>query len=401
MLQVAGNGDRLSVISDQSSVASGQLRRETDRGKSGPADVVQPQNLAELQYVVRSCERLVVRGGGSKHALSAAQDGAMVLDMRGLRGIVEYVPDEFTFTALAGTPVSEVTEMLAEHGQYLPFDPPLQDAGATLGGTVAAGLSGPGRYRYGGVRDFILGVRFVDGQGNVVRGGGKVVKNAAGFDLPKLMTGSLGRLGVLVEVSFKVFPAPATYATVAATLPTMAEAARMVQQLAAAPVDWEALDIAPAPKGATLWARLGGLKQALPPRVARVQELLEDSRLLTPAEDEALWRRINALDFGNATDMLVKAALTARDIPALDAALAAAGAVRHYSAAGNLAWIAWPGSAHDLDRLLAGQRLPGLTLRGAAAFPLVGRRPAAAFLQPVKQTLDPAGRFPAFEQDAD
>ena len=105
--------------------------------------------------------------------------------------------------------------MLAEHGQYLPFDPPLAAAGATLGGTVAAGLSGPGRYRYGGVRDFVLGVRFVDGMGNLVRGGGKVVKNAAGFDFPKLMVGSLGRLGVLAELSFKVFPQPPAFATLA------------------------------------------------------------------------------------------------------------------------------------------------------------------------------------------
>ncbi|MCB0045390.1 MAG: FAD-binding protein [Caldilineaceae bacterium] len=364
-------------------------------------NIISATTIEEVQAAVSMIgPPLLARGGGTKPALSQA-DGVGTLDLSGLRGISEYDPGEYTFTAYAGTPLAVVRHALAEHGQYLPFDPPLADAGATLGGTIAAGVSGAGRMRYGGVRDFLIGVRFVDGQGRLVRGGGKVVKNAAGFDLPKLMTGSLGRLGVLVEVSFKVFPAPAAYATVAATLPTMAEAARMVQQLAAAPVDWEALDIAPAPKGATLWARLGGLKQALPPRVARVQELLEDSRLLTPAEDEALWRRINALDFGNAADMLVKAALTARDIPALDAALAAAGAVRHYSAAGNLAWIAWPGSAHDLDRLLAGQRLPGLTLRGAAAFPLVGRRPAAAFLQPVKQTLDPAGRFPAFEQDAD
>ena len=87
------------------------------------------------------------------------------------------------------------------------------DAGATLGGTVAAGVSGPGRFRFGGVRDFILGVRFVDGQGRLLRMGGKVVKNCAGFDLPKFFVGSLGRFGVLAEVTFKVFPAPASRLT--------------------------------------------------------------------------------------------------------------------------------------------------------------------------------------------
>src|SRR5207253_6842143 len=131
----------------------------------------------------------------------------------GLRGITEYDPSEFTFTAGAGTPVREIVAALAESGQYLPFDPMLVEAGATLGGTVAAGLSGPGRFRFGGVRDFILGVRFVDGAGRLLRMGGKVVKNAAGFDLPKFFCGSLGRFGLIVEATFKVFPRPASRLT--------------------------------------------------------------------------------------------------------------------------------------------------------------------------------------------
>src|SRR4029450_4463398 len=90
---------------------------------------------------------------------------------------------------------------LAARGQSLRCDPFLLDAGATLGGTVAAGLSGPGRFRYGGLRDFILGVRFVDGLGRLMHMGGKVVKNAAGFDLPKFLVGSLGRFGVLAELT--------------------------------------------------------------------------------------------------------------------------------------------------------------------------------------------------------
>src|SRR5437660_3460343 len=126
--------------------------------------------------------------------------------MTGLSGIVEYEPSEFTFTALAGTRVTEIAEALRKRGQYLPFVRLLWVAGATLGGTVASGLSGPGRFRFGGLRDFILGVRFVDGTGRLLRMGGKVVKNAAGFDLPKFFVGSLGRFGVLAEITFKVFP---------------------------------------------------------------------------------------------------------------------------------------------------------------------------------------------------
>ena len=108
--------------------------------------------------------------------------------------------------AAPATPVAEIERRLAAHGQYLPFEPPLAGCGATLGGTVASGLNGPGRYRYGGVRDFLLGGTFVDGEGRLVRGGGKVVKNAAGFYLHHLLLGSLGRLGIFVELTFKVFP---------------------------------------------------------------------------------------------------------------------------------------------------------------------------------------------------
>src|SRR5512143_1651914 len=167
-----------------------------------------PTSIEELQSMVRGSPHVLPRGGGTKPALSTAHNGATVIDLAPLAGMLEYEPGEFVFTALAGTRLADVRAQLAEHGQYLPFDPLLVDRGATLGGTIAAGANGPGRYRYGGVRDFLLGVRFVDGAGEIVHAGGKVVKNSAGFDIPKLMVGSLGQLGALIEVSFKVFPQP-------------------------------------------------------------------------------------------------------------------------------------------------------------------------------------------------
>ena len=167
-----------------------------------------------------------------------------MLDLSRLSGVLEYEPGEFTFTALAGTPLASVDSLLAEHGQYLPFDPPLAERGATLGGTVAAGLSGPGRYRYGGVRDFILGVRFVDGAGALVRGGGKVVKNAAGFDLPKLMVGSLGQLGVLVELTLQSLPAAGGHADACTpSSPAWRRRWRRCTALYTAPLDVDALDL--------------------------------------------------------------------------------------------------------------------------------------------------------------
>src|SRR6476469_1561856 len=129
------------------------------------ADIQQPATAAEAVEAVRAAPRVMVVGAGTKPRLSAVAADYQRISTARLQGIIEYEPSEFTFTALAGTPLKQIVAALAERGQYLPFDPLLADAGATLGGTVAAGLSGPGRFRFGGVRDFILGVRFVDGGG--------------------------------------------------------------------------------------------------------------------------------------------------------------------------------------------------------------------------------------------
>ena len=144
----------------------------------------------------------------------AASPGTPTLDLAALAGIVEHTPEECTFTALAGTRISDIERLLAQHGQYLPFDPPLAVAGATLGGTVAAGVNGSCRYRYGGARDFLIGARIVDGRGRLTRSGGKVVKNAAGFLLHQALVGSCGTLGILAELTFKVFPAAEAHATI-------------------------------------------------------------------------------------------------------------------------------------------------------------------------------------------
>jgi glycolate oxidase FAD binding subunit len=172
--------------------------------------VLTPATATELCDAIRAHPRVLAIGARTKPRLSAVSEArdVVLISTCGLSGIIAYDPGEFTFTALAGTPLRELRAALAERGQYLPFDPPLVESGATIGGTVAAGLSGPGRFRYGGVRDFILAVQFADGSGQLLRGGAKVVKNAAGFDIPKFLVGSCGRFGVITEVTFKVFPAP-------------------------------------------------------------------------------------------------------------------------------------------------------------------------------------------------
>ena len=124
------------------------------------------------------------------------------------RGVVDYEPSELVLTARAGTPLAEIERTLAQGGQMLACEPPYFGPDATLGGCVAAGFSGPRRAYAGAVRDFVLGVRVLDSQGEELRFGGQVMKNVAGFDVSRLLAGSFGTLGVILEVSLKVLPKP-------------------------------------------------------------------------------------------------------------------------------------------------------------------------------------------------
>jgi glycolate oxidase FAD binding subunit len=347
-----------------------------------------------VQDAIRAAKTpLVPRGAGTKPALSTPPEGAASLDLSGLRGVLEYEPGEFVFTALAGTPLKEVEALLAEHGQYLPFDPLLTERGATLGGTVAAGLSGPGRYRYGGVRDFIIGVRFVDGAGEVVRGGGKVVKNAAGFDLPKLFVGSLGQLGALVEVAFKVFPRPEATLTVRHALPTLDAALAALQRLYLAPLDIEALDLVVDGEGPALWVRLGGLEHVLRARAERVRGLIGGGDVVEGGGEAIPWRAARELRWVPDGWQLFKVPLTAKRIPAFDAAVAALGGQRRYSAGGNVAWAATPAPVEAMHNSLTTQGLAGLVVIGPAGRALIGAQRGESFGARVRSALDEAGKW--------
>jgi len=146
--------------------------------------------------------------GGDTKAFLGRRTVGQVLDISGHRGVVSYDPSELVITARAGTPLCEVETLLAENGQMLAFEPPALGPASTIGGVVAAGLSGPWRPFVGAVRDFVLGVTVLDGQGRALRLGGTVFKNVAGFDGFRLMAGAFGCLGVLLQVSLRVAPKP-------------------------------------------------------------------------------------------------------------------------------------------------------------------------------------------------
>ena len=155
---------------------------------------------------------LRICGGGSKDFYGLHLQGEP-LSTRALSGIVSYEPSELVVTVLAGTPLAKLETSLAEQGQCLAFEPPHFGAGSTVGGMVAAGLSGPSRANVGAVRDFVLGLEMINGQGEVLRYGGQVMKNVAGYDVSRLMAGSWGTLGVITEVSLKVLPVAPAVAT--------------------------------------------------------------------------------------------------------------------------------------------------------------------------------------------
>ncbi|HEY0681055.1 MAG TPA: glycolate oxidase subunit GlcE [Steroidobacter sp.] len=176
--------------------------------------------LSQLCDTVRAASAsrtaIRIRAGGTKDFYGNVSQGTL-LDPRSVAGIVDYEPTELVLTARAGTPLAELEQLLAENGQMLAFEPPHFGPDATVGGCIAAGLAGPRRVSlgptYGGVRDFVLGAKLIDGRGELLTFGGTVMKNVAGYDVSRLLVGSMGILGVIVEVSIKVLPRPLSHHT--------------------------------------------------------------------------------------------------------------------------------------------------------------------------------------------
>ena len=351
-----------------------------------------PASIDELRQEIPRHPRVRVHGGCTKPGLlPPAADVACTIDLSALRGIVEHTPEECTFTALAGTRVEDIEQRLAPHGQYMPFDPPLAAAGATIGGTVAAGVNGSCRYRYGGIRDFLIGARIVDGRGGLIASGGKVVKNAAGFLLHQAMVGSAGRMGVLAELTFKVFPRAEQYATIRAEALDLAGALEALASVQAGRFDLEAADIE-APS--TLWLRLGGFAEGLSTRLDAVQRAIGLlSERLTSDADAEVWR--GAREFGWATPgaALVRVPLTLAHIGNVDALLNRTTARRRYTVGGNLALLSWTEPLAELSRILDTFGLRGQVLVGPPGCSFIGTAPESDFERRVRAVMDPDNRF--------
>ncbi len=211
---------------------------------------------------------LAIRGAGTKAFLGRPVPGEP-LELAGHRGIVAYEPKELVVTARAGTPLDALDAALSAAGQCLPFEPPRFGPGATLGGTIAAGLSGPARPYAGAARDLVLGARVLTGRAEVLRFGGEVMKNVAGYDCSRLMVGAFGTLGVLLDVSLKVLPVPPATLTLALDLDESA-ALETLTGWDAHPLPITATAWADEGAGGRLWVRLAGAERGVAAARARI-----------------------------------------------------------------------------------------------------------------------------------
>jgi glycolate oxidase FAD binding subunit len=250
-----------------------ERRDVTDATLSRFADAV--RDAAQAQRPLR------LRGGGSKDFYGQLVQGDIV-DTRSYAGIVEYDPTELVVTARCGTPLADIETALAQKQQMLACECPHFGAGSTLGGAVAAGLSGPRRQAAGSVRDFVLGAKLMDGRGEVLNFGGRVMKNVAGYDVSRLLAGSLGTLGIILEVSLKTLPLPVASATLSFELPED-RAIRALNQWGGKPL----------PVSASAWTG-GELRVRLCGAAAAVRAACESMGGERIADDAALayWRAV-------------------------------------------------------------------------------------------------------------
>jgi glycolate oxidase FAD binding subunit len=237
------------------------------------------QFLTQIRHAMAHGQTLSIQGGNSLHFYGEPAASAQVLDTRAHTGVVSYEPSELVVTVRAGTPLSELEALLAEQGQCLAFEPPRYSAAngqrsqATVGGAVAGGLAGPARAVAGGVRDHVLGVQMINGKGESLSFGGQVMKNVAGYDVSRVLAGSMGTLGLITEVSLKVLPQAPAEVTLACPL-TQPAALDLLHRWGAQPLPLNAScwvkDSSTQPAQEILFVRLRGAVAAVNSAVPRM-----------------------------------------------------------------------------------------------------------------------------------
>ncbi len=350
-----------------------------------------PATLEELAAIVRTTPRLLAVGARTKSALSAGIDCPLV-SLRALSGITAYEPAEFVLTALAGSPLAEIEATLAASGQCLAFDPPFVAAGATLGGTVAANLNGPGSFGRGRIRDAVLGVTLVDGTGEILRLGARVVKNVAGFDVPKFLVGSRGRFGALAEITLKVVPRPEASVTHAIAFLDSAELLALLPRLANSPTLPEAVDVDLAAR--EILVRHSGPAEALEPLTAPIRSF-PGHRQLDPAEASARWTQIKAPAGRDGTTLSKWIFPPAALAQSLDTIATFPTARLHLHAAGAHGWLTTTTVADALFTALSALGNRGMIVQAPPQSPTLPPVASSPIEQHVARVFDPSQKFSA------
>ncbi|SMC10923.1 putative FAD-linked oxidoreductase [Roseovarius aestuarii] len=363
-----------------------------------------PETEAELATMIAQAEGpLRIQGGGTR-PIGAPVDG-QILSTTGLTGIELYEPGALTLVARAGTPLAEVEAALDAEGQRLAFEPmdhrPLLNTSGepTIGGVVAANVSGPRRIQVGACRDHLLGVRFVDGQGQIIKNGGRVMKNVTGYDLVKLMAGSYGTLGVLSEVSLKVLPKTHMTGVLLFEGLSDTEAVKALSVALGSPFEvtggahlQKGMDGAP-----VTMIRLEGFENSVAYRAGELQKLLAgfgDFMLETdPDRTRAGWRYVrDVAPFQTRSGDVWRLSVKPSDAPGIVAALSGAEAI--YDWGGGLIWLLVPeGSeltAATIRAAIGGTGGHATLIRGNPAEVFQPLSPAVAALQRgLRQKFDP------------
>lgn len=267
----------------------------TGQGDESAAARVLDEIAARIREASAAGSTLRLLGGGTKSFLVGESQGT-ALSLAGYRGVIAYQPSELVIEVRAGTPLVEIEDLLAGHGQMLAFEPPRFGPESTVGGAISAGLSGPARPYAGAVRDHVLGVGLLDASGTVLRFGGRVMKNVAGYDVSRLVAGAWGTLGPIVEIAVRVAPRPeqvlalAWTADTAHALSRMNELARQAWPLAGACFDGSSLRLRLAGTRAAVTAAVDALRPESIDEGLQYWDALRDFRLPFFADDRPLWR---------------------------------------------------------------------------------------------------------------
>jgi glycolate oxidase FAD binding subunit len=370
------------------------------------------QELCEaIGGAVAAGTQLEIRAGGSKAPVGAQRD-AVLLDVRGFRGVIGYDPPELILTVRAGTPLSHIEELITAEDQALAFEPwdhgPLfggPSGACTIGGVIAAGVAGSARLSRGSARDYLLGVTAVSGRAELFHAGGKVVKNVTGYDVPKLLAGSWGRLAVITELTLKVAPRPHANATMALEGLGTADAVAAMARAMGCQADVSAAAHLPAALlggHALTLLRLQGFERSVEARCGTLTNVLAECgsvHRLGQAEALSLWERIRRAEPLGQVDPIWRIHVPPSRAAAVVQALEPLGARWLLDWAGGLIWIALAGDGARVRAVAESEGGHAMLVRASqdlrSTVPaLHPRSPAIAALEArIRRAFDPAGVF--------